>query len=161
MLVATDYSRFIEPYSIFRANKTSFDITASNKVFVETLPSDFSCEESFMVDVKNQTPLHLEQKFMVVPQDIEEGGQYILIPPNDNVIVETSEVISLDNDHCAFYQAVGNLNLANIAAVGSAWMQPGWRGKLKINFRNFNRVHSYKLYAGQVIGQVVFVLLKG
>jgi deoxycytidine triphosphate deaminase len=150
-MISDKFPRFITPFSTFRANKTSIDITASNIAFRELVThADINCDEdAFTIDIKRQQPLHLEQD-----KCMELNG-FSFISPGGNLIIETNELITLDGFHCAFYQSVGNLNMSNIASIGNIWMQPSWSGKLQINLHNFNRAHSYKIYKDQPIGQIV------
>lgn len=152
MQITNNFSGLVLPLSPFRTNETSVDITASSLIYREAFPISGE-EEDFCIDPKNRRPLHLER---VTAEDPDEFLEFAIIPPGGNLIVETTEMIKTGSLHCAMYQAVGSLNLANIAVLGSIWVKPNWEGKLKVNLHNFNRVHSYKLYVDQVIGQMIY-----
>lgn len=147
MNINTDFLRQVIGSSPFRINDSSLDITASDKVYREG--GNFETDGIRCIDVRTQSPIQLEQEFGMV----RDG--FVAIPPQTNIIIETAEEFQLEHNVCGMYQAVGTLNTANIGVVGSIWMQPGWCGKLRITLRNYNYRHSYTLYKGAVIGQII------
>lgn len=149
MYLANSYGEIIKNFSRLQFNSTSVDITASTIAFTENTP-DLTNINSFIIDIKNKQPLHLVQS-----QEMLENG-CILIPPNSSVIIETNESFNIPLDVCAMYQSVGNLNISNIASLSNIWIKPEWKGNLRITLHNYNKMHSYKLYENQPIGQLVF-----
>lgn len=146
MKILKNASSLIIPYSEFRQQKSSIDITASNQCFREVFPNT-NDESDFTIDLKLKQPLHLEE---VIFED------YIVIPPSKSITVVCNEEVDLPHSVCGMFQSVGLLNQSNIATIGSIWIQPKWRGKLNITLINHNSVHSYKLYKNTVVGQLVF-----
>jgi deoxycytidine triphosphate deaminase len=133
----------IVPYHPFRQQQTSYDLTASGIAYTEITSGDNPFP---VIDIRAKQPLRMEELAF---------DESIIILPGGAMTVLTQEEIVLDGDTCAMFQAVGTLNTANVGIVGGIWIQPGWRGRLRVALRNYNRVHAYKLYHGAVLGQLV------
>lgn len=150
-VINTDFLHQIVGCSPFRVNKSSVDITASERVYCEGGSID---EDGIRcIDLRTQSPIQLMEM-----EGMKRDG-FIAIPPQTNIIIETAEEFQLEHNVCGMYQAVGTLNTANIGVIGSIWMQPGWCGKLRITLRNYNYRHSYTLYKGAVVGQLILLNL--
>jgi len=76
-------------------------------------------------------------------------------PPNAYVIVEVADTIRLDSETVGSIKSVGNLNQQGIGLMGDVWIKPDWYGNLKLSLYNHNKSHSYKLYKGQPVCQLV------
>jgi len=139
--------------SPFNLQTTSLDITASGVFVREAFPPDVrAADEPMLIDVRSSQALLAERL------DVGASG-HVDLPPGGCVVAETAERLALDDAYCAMYQSVSVLNQVFVGPVGSVWVQPGYEGPLRIALRNHNRVHAYRLHAGQVIGQLVFFRL--
>jgi len=149
MKIDTRFAELLLGSSPFRHNATSVDITASTVVCREDV------EFARNIDVRTRSPLRTVQM-----EEMERDG-FVVVPPQQSVIVQNNEYLELTPDVCGFYQAVGSLNTANIGVIGSVWIQPAWQGHLRLTLHNYNYNHSFTLYRDSVIGQIVLLNLSG
>lgn len=147
MNITNQFQGLVSNFSLFRVNQSSIDLTASSIAWVEDCSH---VNESALIDVKSNLAMPLIQL-----EEMESVGS-IVIAPSSTVIVEANECIKLNANNAAMYQSVASLNTLNIGAVGGTiWIRPEWQGNLRIALHNFNKLHSYRLYKHQPIGQLV------
>jgi len=131
------HSKLVSPYNELQLNPASYDVLLGDKILIERPPTS-GLRVWKEIDI-------LEKPYQLVPGEIILGC--------------TNEVVNIPGNLEAVFCLKSSRGREGFDHVLSAYIDPGFHGKITLELHNSNRFNNLKLYAGLRIGQLRFSAL--
>jgi dCTP deaminase len=136
-------SDVVKGSSIELVNAASLDIQLGNTVMIE---HDFA---NPIIDLRDRKPLAM--RTALIPA---EG---YMLRPGEFILAHSLEVFNLPDDISAQYHLKSSMGRIGLDHCLAGWCDAGWHGSvLTLELKNVSRFHTVRLFAGDLIGQMVF-----
>jgi dCTP deaminase len=129
--------QLVSPYNELQLNPASYDVLLGDKILIERPPVN-GLRAWQEIDI-------LEKPYQLVPGELILGC--------------TNELVNIPSHLEAVFCLKSSRGREGFDHVLSAYIDPGFSGKITLELHNSNRFNNLKLYAGLRIGQLRFSTL--
>ena len=124
-------------------NGASIDVRIGPRMLFEFRP------DRAVVDLASKGSLDFND--VAVPND---SG--VLVAPGEFFLAETMETLALPDNICCEFKLRSSVARNGLQHMLAGWADPGFHGKLTLEFVNATQWHNFSVDVGMRIGQLVF-----
>lgn len=124
-------------------NAASLDVCLGNEIYVEEFR-----QTSIPVDYRRRERLNMRR--------VELPDTGYAIRPGEFFLAHTVEKCNFADDTAALFRIKSSMGRIGLEHMDAGWVDPGFNGKLTLEFKNMTSYHNILLRPGDKIGQLIF-----